>query len=180
MAESLATSVATVATIDYVLPSPLKFGGKEDFFANVNTAINTKALIEGTLIRAARIRYLTFGFLDDDEVAREVDGPNVYLSWELTIFHESDFERVDETTPQDDFEKRVRKTNQEHITAVWGVIGAMQGVNAIPALSAFAEAETVTPSQIDNTELDVECEFIAGCVGDQTKLELRVRVQLPC
>jgi hypothetical protein len=57
-----------------------------------------------------------------------------------------------------------------------------QGVNSIPALtpSSFAVAETISLAQIDNSQHNAECPYIAGLVGDVTQLEVRVRVQLPC
>lgn len=181
MAEALADGVALVSTIDFVLPSPIKFAGKSDFFAAVNDDNNTKLEIETTLVRAARIRFSDFELVtNEDNTEREIEDPVILINFECTIFHEGKLERLDETAPLDDFEKRIRKSNQHHITAVFGVLGEFQGVNNIPALSAFPEAETITPIQLDATELDAECEFISGLIGDQTKLQLTVRVQLPC
>lgn len=180
MAEALATGVDAVSTIDWVLPSPLTFTRKEDFFAAVDDDNDTKREIETTLVRAARIRYLNFELLGDTEQNREIEDPTLAINWECTIFHESTPERLDQDMSPDDFEKRIRKTNQEHITSLWAVVGTFQGSNPIPALSAFPDAFTVTPIQTDATELNAECDFITGLKGDQSKLQLQIRVQLPC
>lgn len=181
MAEALADGVALVTTIDWVLPSPIKFSGKADFAAQLGTDATTKAEIETTLLRTAQIRYLDFEILGDDaDAEREREDPTLALNFECTIFHERKAERLDQDATPDDFEKRIRKSNHEHVTSIWGVVGEFQGLNPIPALSAFPEAETVTPIQLDSTALDVECDFITGLIGDQTKLQLQIRVQLPC
>jgi hypothetical protein len=183
MAEALATGVDLVSTIDYVLPSPIRYGSKAAFWAEQNDDQDNKTDIETTLIRAAQIRYLTFEYVtgdQDEDAVRQVEDPVIALNWECTVFHESKPERLDEAAPLDDFEKKVRKSNQEHITALWGIVGEFQGVSNLVALSSFPDAFTVTPVQIDNTELDTECEFITGCFGDQSKLQLQIRVQLPC
>jgi hypothetical protein len=180
MAEALASGVENVATIDWVMPSPIRFGGKAAFFATVDAENDTKTEIETTLVRAAQIRFSDYELLGDEETNREIDDPIIAVNFECTIFHERKLERLDEAEPLDDFEKRIRKSNHEHVTALFGVVGEFQGVNAIPALNAFPEAETVTPVQADATELDVECDFIAGVIGDQSKLQLQIRVQLPC
>lgn len=181
MAEALATGVDLVSTIDWVLPSPIRFASKSDFYAAVNDDNNTRVEIETTLVRAAQIRFSDYEVMEDgQQTERERDDPTLAINFECTIFHERKLERLDETVPLDDFDKKIRKSNQEHITSVFGVLGEFQGLNTIPALSSFPDAFTVTPIQLDATELDTECDFIAGLIGDQTKLQLTVRVQLPC
>lgn len=180
MAEALATGVGLVSTIDYVQPSPIRFISKADFAATWATSLDTKAEIETTLLRVAQIRYLNFELVDDEGDNREIEDPIVAINWECTIFHEQNLERVDASAPLDDFDKKVRKSNQEHVTSVFGVIGEFQGASNIAALSSFPEAYTVTPLQIDSTEMNTECDFIAGVFGDQSKLQLQIRVQMPC
>ena len=181
MAEALADGVDNVTTIDYVSPSPIRFISKADFAATFASSLDTKAEIETTVLRVAQIRYLNFELIEDAEVDnREVEDPIVAINWECTIFHEQELERVDESAPLDDFDKKVRKSNQEHIASVMGVVGEFQGASNIAALSSFPEAYTVTPLQTDATEMNVECDFIAGVFGDQSKLQMQIRVQMPC
>lgn len=178
MAEALATGVDLVSTIDYISPSPIRFISKSDFAATFETSLDTKAEIETTLLRVAQIRYANFELIDEED--REIEDPVVAVNFECTVFHEQKLERLDEAAPLDDFDKKIRKSNQEHISAVMGIVGEFQGSNPIPALSSFPEAFTVTPIQTDATEMNVECDFIAGVIGDQSKLQLQVRVQMPC
>ena len=186
IAEALAAGVALATNVDWAIPSPFLFGSKADFWAAYDDAKDTKTEIETALIRAVWLRYLTFEDKDSEENrgdARELEGPVRELVYELTVFNElKPFQRLDETVTPDAFNKQVLKTNHEHVTAVMSIIGQFQGVNSITALapSVFAVAETITPAQIDNSEFNVPCIYIPGCVGDQTKLEMRVRVQIPC
>lgn len=182
IAEAINDSVLLATNIDFSIPSPFHFSGKEGFFNSLDDKA-TKLLIETTLIRACWIRYLTFeDVAGDDENAREIDGPVKELVYELTVFHEAKMTRVDETVPLDDFNKRVSLTNHEHVTAIMSLCGQFQGVNSITALapSSFSVAETISLAQIDNSQHDVECPYVSGLIGDVTQLECRVRVQLPC
>lgn len=183
IAESLVGSIALATNIDWSIPSPFKFNGKEDFFAAYDDSKDTKTEIETTLIRAAWLRYLTFEDIGtDDENARELDGPVKELVYEITVFHElKPFQRLDETVTPDAFNKQILKTNHEHVTAIMALCGEFQGVNSVAdLLTDFAVAETISLAQTDSSEHNVECEFIPGVTGDQTKLEARIRVQLPC
>lgn len=175
IAEALADKANNATNVDYVIPSPFAFKGKEDFWASINNDNNTKSEIETELINAAWFRYLKF---EDDDT--EIDGPVRTLIYELTMFTESTFERLDETATPDAFNKQIRKTNHEHVTAIMSLCNEFQGVDAIPALSGFSVAETVSVTQEENSEHEVECQYIPGLIGDQTKLQCRIRVQLPC
>lgn len=183
ISQALADAVGLVSEIDHVMPSPFKFTSKAAFYSSLNADNDTKSEIEEGLINAAWIRYVGFEDqeLEDGDV-RQTEDPVRLLKYECTIFHEGTFERLDETVPQDAFQKQVRKVNHEHVAAVMGVVGQMQGVNTVAALqpSAFMVAETITPIQTENSQSDVECDFIPGLIGEQTKLELGVMIQTPC
>jgi hypothetical protein len=174
MAEAINTKIAL--TVDFAIPSPFIFADKADFWAAYDNANDTKTTIETTLIKAAWLRYLKF---EDDN--SDMDGAVKTISYEINVFHESSFERLDETLTPDDFNKQIKLTNHEHVTAIMALCGEFQGAESIPSLapSLFAVAETVSLGQNDNSQFG-ECEFIPGVMGDQTKLECRVRVQLPC
>jgi len=183
IAEAVSGQIALATNVDYAIPSPFLFRKKEDFFAALDDDQDTKTKIETTLLRAAWLRYLTFEDEGDtDDNARDIEGPVRTLVYEITWFTESTFERLDQDDTPDDFNKQIRKTNHEHVTGIMSLCEQFQGVNSIPALapSPFAVAETISLAQIDNTETDVECQFVPGVIGDQTKLECRIRVQLPC
>lgn len=177
ISEAINDLVVTATNIDFSIPSPFHFSSKEDFWANLDDKA-TKATIETTLIRACWLRYLTFGY--EEEEGRELDGPVIFIDYELNVFHESTMERLDQSAPLDDFNKRVSKTNHEHVTAIMSLLGLFNGTNTVPALSAFSVAETIGLLQSDASEHNVACDYIPGLIGDQTKLECRIRVQLPC
>jgi hypothetical protein len=174
IAEALNTIVAE--TVPFAIPSPLPFKDKADLLAVFDSTKDTRLEIDTDLITAAWLKYMRF---EDDD--REKDGATRTLIYELTVFSEGSIERLDQTLIPDEFDKRVRRTNHEHVTAVMAIVGSMQSINPVPALAMdFAVAETITPAQNDFTQTDVECAYVPGMKGDQTKLELRVRVQLPC
>ena len=177
IAEALNDSIVTATNIDFSIPSPFHFASKEDFWANLDDK-TTKATIETGLIRACWLRYLTFGY--EEENGRELDGPVIFIDYELNVFHEFKATRVDESVPLDDFNKRVSLTNHEHVTAIMSLLGLFNGVNAVPALSSFSVAETIGLEQLDNSEHRVACDYIPNLIGDQTKLAARIRIQLPC
>ena len=180
IAEVLA-DMASVSTVDYVIPSPFRFTGKANFWSSIDAIKDTKPEIETALIRAIWIRYLRFeDVAGENENAQEVEGPVKQLIYELTVFAESSFERLDETVPLDSFDKLVSKTNHEHVTAIMELCGVFQGANPISGLSEFAVAETVALTQTENTQYEVACDFVPDATGDQTKLEARVNIQLPC
>jgi hypothetical protein len=177
--EALKDSVALCTNIDIAIPSPLHFMDKGDLWNNLDDK-TTKLLVETSLVRACWIRYLTFGYEEED--GRELDGPVMLMDYELTVFHESTMERLDQSAPLDSYEKLVSKTNHEHVTAVMSLVGQFQGVNTLSVLapSSFAVAETISLAQNDGSQHNVECPFVPGLVGDLTQLECRIRIQLPC
>jgi hypothetical protein len=179
IAEAVNDVIVLGTNIDYAFPSPFEFADKAGIYSAVNEDIDTKTEIEIGLLRASWLRYLTFEDLpssDERDDARELDGPVRELVYEQTIFHESTFQRIDET---DAFNKQVRKTYHEHVTTIMSL--AQPGITPIPALlGTYAIAEYITPAQIDNTEYKIACDYIPSLTGHQSKLEWRIRVELPC
>lgn len=181
IAEAVNDLVITATNINFSIPSPFHFIDRGDFFNQLSPQA-TKVLIETTLIKACWIRYLNFeDTAGENQDAREIEDPVKELIYELTVFHESKMDRIDQSIPLDDFNKRVSLSNHEHVTAIMSLCGIFQGTNPVAALlGSFPDAYTIALAQLDDSEHNVGCEFIPGVIGDQTKLECRIRVQLPC
>lgn len=166
--------------VDFAIPSPLKYADKAAFFAAYDDAKDTKTEIETTLIEAAWLRYKNFELVaGEDEDERAIDNPILELIYDLTLFNESKQKRLDETVTPDDFNKQIKETNHFHVTAIMALCGEFQGATPLAELlSDFAVAETISLIQIEETA-EVIGEYVP-VLGDQTQLEVRVRIQLPC
>lgn len=176
IAESLSDSVALADDLDTVFPTPTDFREKADYWACVNSAKDTQKEIDTDLIRAAWIEYQTFEDAEDSPA----DAPVKTLSYRITVFHEHTFERLDQTASPDPFNARVLKTYQEHLNAIWSIIGTFQGVTPIAGLSGYVLTDTGSIEQEDNTERNQQCEFITdiAVTGTQTQLIVPVILQL--
>lgn len=165
---------ALAANVDFVFPTATRFTSKADYWAFVDTTKDTQTEIETDLINAVWVSYLRFA--DDD---RTKDSPVKSIVYEITLFTESTFERLDETATPDPFNAKVSLTDHEHDTAVFSLQTQFQGLNPLGLDTAvFTVAETISLAQIDNTQRETFCEFVPDTVGSVTKFECLVNIQL--
>ena len=178
IAEAINNKVANC--VDFAIPSPLRYADKASFWNAYDDANNTKTEIETALIHACWSRYKTFELsAGEDEDALSIDNPIVDLIYELTLLTESKQTRLDETVTPDVFNKQIKETNHDHVTAIMALCAEFQGASPLAELLAtFAVAETLSLVQVDATEETIG-EYVP-VIGDQTKLECRIRIQLPC
>jgi hypothetical protein len=164
--------------VDWFVPSPHRFIDKADFWAAYKTVNDTQLEIETDLIQALWI----------DRTRFEIEGAEpgtLYLNviYEVTIFNEDDLTRVDETVPQDDFEKLVLLRAHEHDAAVFSLLAEFSSTESVAELLVdFAVAETGIIGQEDETERNANCRFLtdAAITGSQTRLQIPVKIQVPC
>lgn len=177
ISQVLSQKLEQVFTLDWVFPSPLDFKDKADFWACISQTHDTQREIETDLIRAAWISYLRF-----EDSDRNVEAPVKTLFFEFTVFHEHSFERLDESLTPDVFNKRILKTDKEHLETIFELQAIFQGTNPLAALEdRFAVIEMISLAQNEFTLRREPCAFIdAGAEGTQTRLECQVKVQLPC
>jgi hypothetical protein len=166
--------VAADTLLDWFVPTPMVFNSKADM-RQIGLTDDTQTELETTPVYALWIDYLRF-----EDSDRESHSPVTTLFFDITVFHEGDWERIDETVPLDDFEKLVLKTKQDHVADIMGLVEEFRGLNPIALGADFAVAEAISIAQPSPTQRDVPCRYIRDgrVIGSQTNLECAVRVQL--
>jgi hypothetical protein len=168
---------ALATNVDYVFPTGTRFSSKEDFWTFADSTKTKQSELETNLVNAVWISYLRFE--DDDS---DSHSPVKTIHYELTLFTESTFERLDETD-NTTFNAKVSKTEHEHDTSVFSLQTQFQGVDDLGLdTSIFAVSETKSLVQIDNTQREIPCEFIQDntVIGSVSKFDCAVRIQPPC
>lgn len=166
----LAERLESVPSIDFAIPSPLSFTDKADFF-NVLSPKLTQKDIEKTLIRAGWLNFLNFT-TDGNETH-----PLYTLNFEITLAHEYRYEKLDNS---DAFRKKLLKSNQEHLYAIFGAVSEFEeGVSITGLESDFDVLKTVGLSQNDYTSFG-NLVYLPAASGFQTKLLCRVLARNKC
>lgn len=166
----LAQRLESVAEIDFVIPSPLGFSEKADFF-NILSPKLTQKEIEKTLIRAGWLSYLTF------ETDGNIKHPLYALVFEITVAHEFRYEKLDNT---DGFKKKLLKSNQEHLYAVFGAVSEFEeGVNITGPESDFDVLKASGLTQSEYSKFG-NFAYLPSVQGFQTKLTCRVTARNKC
>jgi hypothetical protein len=176
--EAIHDKCALATNVDTVFPTATRFTDKADYWAFVDSTNDTLLEIETELIRAVWISYLRF--TDDD---RFLDSPVKQIAYEITLFTESTFERLDEPVAADAFEAKVSLTDHQHDTSLFSLQTQFQGINPLGLSSVtFTVSETVSLAQIDNTQRLVPCPFILdnSVIGSLSKFECLANIQLAC
>lgn len=165
---SLATDVGDVTEAGYVIPAPIFFSDRGDFWNMADPTKNTQVLIDTTQIAATWIYPLQ---PQDDPQEGSLHSPQLNLTYEFYIFRGYAFTRGDETIPQDDFGKKVLVEHNLFMKAVLEIRNKFLGKRNLAAFSPGAEdsdwsvARTqnlVFPRFIANRE---NCQFIPQIQG---------------
>lgn len=174
----LAETVATVTEAGFVIPAPIYFNDRPEFWATVDPQGTQKA-IETEPIAACWIYPLLPA---DADPVREGLGsdhsPLVNLTYEMYLFRSYAFTRADETAMPDIFGKTVLEAHNLFTKAWLDVKAAFQGKRNISGLPAdtFSVARTTSmtfPAFIENR---VACVFIPQVLG--FAIRMRETVQL--
>jgi hypothetical protein len=176
--KALHDRVASATNVDFVFPTATRFSEKSDYWAFVDDNNDTQTEIETELINAVWISYLRF---EDND--REIDGAIKTISYEITVFTEATFERLDETATPDTFNAKVSKTDHEHDTTVFSLQGLFQGITPLGLdTSIYPVNETDSLLQPESTQRLAPCAFIVDekVLGSQTRFICEARIQLPC
>ncbi len=166
--------LADVSNIGIVLPAPIYFAEKADFWANLAPLVNRKD-IETSIVKLCAVYPLLF---EDDAAAGGLDEPLTFLTYEFYIFHERSFERGDESPVADAFNKTLLKTHSEFV-AVWlDVRRAFLGKQYLTGLAdeIFAVKQTNSASQSEFINNNAECEFVGGVRGFEVRLQLKAKI----
>ena len=154
----------------FVVPSPIAFTDKADFWNVLNPKLTQKE-IERTFINAVWISYLRFEDDIDDGCGEE--NPVTVLYYRLHIFCEYGFSRVDEP---DDFLKRVLVREREFMNFVFAVRQEFLGETDLDDLPDEIEyAKTQNLEQTDFADDRADTEYVGGVEGFTADMTLQVR-----
>lgn len=176
--EGLVGTIATASGFERVIPAPIYFTGKEDYFATMlgddGDDFETDHEITTTLVRFAAL-YLKTPFEDDPN--EPAHAPLTTWTYECYLFSEYDFERADETLTPDAFNKLMLKRHNDFIAAVLNVKAAFQGEINIAGMSGYTESKTLPTTIREEILNNADCEFVPGIKGHSIRLGIRVRLQ---
>ncbi|MEO5859177.1 MAG: hypothetical protein ABIR33_09540 [Pyrinomonadaceae bacterium] len=175
---ALATKIATAVSGSgfEVMPSPVLFGGLEDYWAVVDPKV-TQKLIETTAVKVITISFL--GFADDPTEGSD-HSPLTRFQYGFNIFRRYSYLRADQTATPDDFDKKLLVSHSEFMAAVLNLKAAFQGKNNLAELTGddFAIKRTTSLQQADEVEDREECLYVPGVFGHQVRLDETVELML--
>lgn len=160
------------AGMPFVVPSPVYFSNKADFWATVAPKL-TKKEIETTALQHCTISYLRF---EDDPAEGCEDEPLISIFYRLHVFREYEFERADESDAPDLFLKKVLRSEREFMNALFAVRQAFLGVQPLVGLPEGWSGETNSLTQEDFAEEREQGEYVGGVEGFSADLVLKVEV----
>jgi hypothetical protein len=174
--EAMHDKCVTACPLFFVFPTETRFIDKSDYWKFVNDANNTQREIETTLINGIWISYVRF----EDDPRSPSDSPLIDISFDMTVFTEASFERLDETNTPDAFNAKVSVTDLAHDVAVFALKGEFQGESALGLDSLiFTLSETTSLKQNNYTTRQIACGLIDDdVIGSQTHLIGSAKIQL--
>lgn len=171
--------IESVANTGRVIPAPVYFNDKEDYWATVGSvSYNTQPAIEGEAIK-----YTCFYLKNIVKLAGTDDSPLLGLVYEIEIFHQYELERADENVTPDAFNKKMLKSHNEFIAACLDLTSEFFGIRNIGVLDTaeYAVQQTTNLVQTQFIENKAITDFIPGVRGHKARFDETVRVQLiPC
>lgn len=171
--------IDTIPGIGRVVPAPIYFEGKEDYWATIESvSYETQQEIEKTSIKF--VSFYPKGFTDDRTPPNTPDSPLVTLTYEVYLFHQYDYERSDENLTPDAFNKKMLKSHNDFI-AIWLQLKAsFQGLKNMGLTLSEGYATQRTTSLIQNNFIEnkVTCRFIPGVVGYSVTFDEGVQLKL--
>lgn len=173
---AIADKLALAAEIGFVIPAPLYFNDKADFWATLSEK-TTRADIEKSLVKFCAVYPLQF---EDVQTVTVSDEPLINLTYEFYLFHERNSERADETGAPDAFNRQLLKSHSDFIAAWLNARGEFLGKQYLTALdeTVFVVRQTNSLSQIGFISNDAECEFVRGAKGFEVRMQLRAKIQM--
>ena len=173
---AISEKTALVPAAGFVVPSPIFYKDKADFWAQINSlAVNTKDAIEQT-----NIAFCCISLLKRVDSVNEgcSDSPLIRLTYNFHFFRGYDCEREDERDVPDDFLKRTLKTYNLFVKAVMDVWTEFLGVQNIPELPTGIEGNTNSLTQPDFIEEKRTCRYIPGIEGHSVNLQSVIEVTI--
>ncbi len=176
--EALTTKVAAAVPGSgfEVMPSPVLFGGIEEYWAVVAPKV-TQKLIEKSPVKLITITFL--GFADDEEQGSD-HSPLTRFLYGFNVFRQYSYLRTDQTETPDAFDKKMLVSHTEFVAAVLNLKAAFQGKRNLAELTGddFAIKRTISLQQPDEIEDREECLYVSGVFGHQVRLDATAELML--
>lgn len=170
---ALAGKSGTVAEIGFVLPAPIYFADKDDFWANLAPK-DKRAELETTPVKFCAVYPVLF----EDLPENASDEPLIEFTYEFYLFHERTARRADETGEPDVFNKKLLKTHSDFVVAWLGLRTEFLGRQMLNLGDTFAVSQTNSLRQTDEINNDGRCEFVPGLRGFEVKSRLVAKILL--
>lgn len=169
----LADKSASVPTIGFVLPAPIYFADKSDFWATV-APLDTRTELETTPAKFCAIYPLAF----EDVPENRQDEPLIKFTYEFYLFHERTLERADESAAPDGFSKKLLKTHSDFVAAWLDLRAEFLGVQQLNLGPEFSIAKTNSLTQRDEINNKAKCEFIPDIKGFEVRMQIVATILL--
>ncbi len=144
---ALAAKVALVPEAGAVIPAPVFFRDRADFWAQINAlAVNTQKQIE-----TSNLAFCCISLLKRVDSIREgcPDNPFIRLTYNFNFFRGYSEERADESITPDEFLRRNLKSYNTFVKAVLDCWTNFLGVQNIPELPSGITGDTLSLTQAE-------------------------------
>jgi hypothetical protein len=173
--KAIAEKIANVADAGYVIPAPLYFADRADFFATVNPLV-TQKLIETTPVAFCCLSLLKFG---DSRAEGCADEPLVRLTYNLYFFREYGFERADESLTPDEFLKKNLKSYNAFIKAILDARIEFLGLQYLVSAELPENFDVKSNSLVQEDEFIEEndkCRYVPKVKGHSVDMQATIQV----
>jgi hypothetical protein len=169
----IADKAGSVEHIGFVLPAPVDFADKEDFWATVAPK-DTREALETTPVKFCAI----YPLQSEDVPENGQSEPLILLTYEFYLFHERTSARKDESAVPDVFNKKLLKTHSDFVAAWLDLRTEFLGRQQLNLGAEFAVAQTNSLRQPDEIRNNAKCEFVPGIRGFEVRLRLDAKILL--
>ena len=172
--KALAEKIALVPEAGFVVPSPIFFNDKADFWAQINSlSVNTRKKIDQT-----NLAFCCISLFKRVDSTREGcgDSPFIRLTYNFHFFRGYTNEREDESDLPDEFLVRTLKTYNLFIKAVMDVWTQFLGLQNIPELGTGIEGNSNSLTQPEFIEEKRPCRYIPGVAGHSVDLQSVIEI----
>lgn len=171
--KELSVKVSQACPATQIIPAPIYFKEKADYFANIENLSNTQKLIETDQIDMCVISLLRFVDSENEGCPNE---PLVRLTYNLYFFRSYDFEREDESLTPDVFLKQTLLSYNAFIKNILDARNEFLGLQAVPGLPSGFDVKTNSLIQDENISDLEECRFIPAENGHSVDISVTLEV----
>ena len=176
--KALAVKIAVVPESGAVIPAPVFFADRGDFWAQINAlAVNTQKQIE-----TANLAFCSISLLKRVDSIKEgcADNPFIRLTYNFYFFRGYAAERADESVAPDEFLRRNLKSYNTFVKAVLDCWTQFIGIQAIGGLPSGVEANSNPLTQAEFINELEKCRYVrrGEVEGHAVNLQLVAEVSI--